>query len=140
MRLLAALLVIAPLGACDLQPPPKQQPGQTPGSAAAAPSASPTPTPALPPAPPLDAAAAGPDAFDVTQKCLDVSVHIADVMIKEARDPGSKAALEQDKTRIVRRAAEGCTRDQWPDTAHACFLKAETVAAMEICGKDLKSP
>ena len=88
----------------------------------------------------MGVAAATLDAFDVTQKCVDVSAHIADVMIKEAKDPGAKAALEQDKTRIIRRAAEGCTRDQWPETAHTCFLKAETLAAMEICGKDLKAP
>jgi hypothetical protein len=130
VRLLAALVLLA---ACDLQPPPKHKPAPTqPGSAAGAP----TPTPALPP----DAAAPAPDAFDVTQKCLDVSAHIANVMIEEAKDPSAKAALEQDKTRIIRRAAEGCTRDAWPEAAHTCFMKAETLAAMEICGKDLKAP
>lgn len=122
--------MLAPLGACDLKPPPKDQPAAP--SSAPAPSAEPTPPP--------DAAPAAPDAFDVTQPCLDVSAHIADILIKEAKDPGARAALEQDKTKIIRRAAEGCTRDRWPDAAIECFTKAETVVAMEVCGRDLKAP
>jgi len=96
--------------------------------------------PAAPPTPPPDAGAPVPDAFDVSQQCLDVSAHIADVLIQEQKDPSARAALEQDKTKIIRRAAEGCTRDVWPLTAIQCFTKAQTVAAMEICGKDLKAP
>ena len=130
--------MLAPLGACDLKPAPKEQPGaRAPGSAVPEPAAPSAPAaPALPP----DAGAPAPDAFDVTQPCLDASAHIAEILIKEAKDPGARAALEQDKTKIIRRAAEGCTRDRWPDAAIACFMKAETVAAMEVCGKDLKAP
>lgn len=129
MRLLVLLAMLAPFGACDLQPPVHKEPP-----------AAPTPAEPAPPAPPPDAAAAEPDAFDVTQPCLDVATHITQVLIAEAKDPGQRAALEQEQTRIVRRAAEGCTRDQWLEAARACFLKADSVAAMEVCGKDLKAP
>lgn len=143
--------MLAPLGACDLQPPPKGKPAPTTvndqaGSAAVAPppSAPPAapsePTPMPPTLPPDAGTPPAPDAMEVSQQCLEVSTHIATVLIKDAKDPAAKAALEQDKAKIIRRAAEGCTRDQWPATAFACFLKGETVAALEICGKDLRAP
>lgn len=129
--------MIAPLGACDLQPPPKQKPAPATATDEAPPS---TPPPAQPALPAPDAAPPAPDAFDVTQQCLEVSAHIADILIKEQQDPAARAAIEQDKTKIIRRAAEGCTRDQWPAASLACFMKAATFAEMEICGKDLKAP
>jgi hypothetical protein len=122
--------MLVSLGACDLKPPVKQEkPGVTgAGSAAASEPAA--------PAPPSVNAAVTPDAFDVSQPCLDVATHITAVLLAEAKDP----AFEQDQTKIVRRAAEGCTRDHWPEAALACFRGASTVAAMEVCGKDLKAP
>jgi hypothetical protein len=137
VRFFVVLAMLAPLGACDLQPPVKKEPPAAPPTGSAAPSAPAAPT--LPPAPPPDAAAT-PDAFDVTQPCLDVASHITQVLIKEAKDPSQRAALQQEQTKIIRRAAEGCTRDHWPEAAIACFLKADTVATMEVCGKDLKAP
>lgn len=138
-------LVIVPLllGACDLKPPPKKQ------APAAEPAAPPQPGPAAAPATPPPTAAQGSGAPgaptpapqpEVSQPCLDVSAHIASVMIAETTDPSQRASLEQEKTKIIRRSAEACTRDAWPDAARACFQQATTVPALQECGKQLKAP
>jgi hypothetical protein len=69
-----------------------------------------------------------------------MATHLADVMLSEAKDPAQKAALEQDKTKIVRRAAEACTRDAWKPSVLECFAKATTTEAMQICARDLAAP
>lgn len=122
------------VAACELQPaPPKKAAVVAAGSAAPAPAVVPAlPAPA---APSVDAGVAGP-----TDECLQISDHIAEVLIREAQDPAQKAGLVQDRTKIVRRSAEGCTRDAWPAAAKTCFLTANTVAALQTCGKDLKAP
>jgi hypothetical protein len=79
-------------------------------------------------------------AFNATQACVDVSAHIADTLIAGATDATQKAALEQDRQKIIRRSAEGCTKDQWPAASIECFNKATTIPAMQVCGKDLKPP
>lgn len=140
--------------ACEHEPPPKKsaaaQPttpnAAQPGNAAPTP---PTPSPGTPPGPPpgappaaVDAGvAAPPDAPpEPSQPCLDMATHLADVMLSEAKDPAQKAALEQDKTKIIRRAAEACTRDAWKPAVLQCFAKATTTEAMQICARDLAGP
>ncbi len=76
----------------------------------------------------------------VTQVCTDVSVHIADIVIASVTEPAQKAALEQDRAKLVRRAAETCTRDKWSDKAIKCFTAATAAPALEQCGKDLAPP
>ena len=130
--------------ACEHEPPPKKSaPTQAPpppaGSAA-------TPPPNTPPPPPaaVDAGVAAPTAADEapepSQPCLDMGTHLAEVMLSEAKDPAQKAALEQDKTKIVRRAAEACTRDAWKPSVLECFAKATSTEQMQICARDLAGP
>ncbi len=161
--LLASFLLLSALGACELEPPPKKAPPANPtpppvaDPTAAAPtpanptpppanppSATPTPPPANPTPPPIAAgsgAGSGSAALPpVSQPCLDVSAHIAEALIVEAADPGQKAAMEQEKTKIIRRSAEACTRDAWKPTVMKCFLDAKTTAEMQICAKDLAGP
>ncbi len=93
------------------------------------------------PAPPTPAVDAGAPALPpVSQDCLDVAGHIAEVLISEAKDDQQKAQLEQEKTKIIRRSAEACTRDGWKPEVRTCFLKAAKTEQMQICAKDLAAP
>lgn len=136
MRSCLTLLLV--LGACDLKPPPKQPPATADAIEDAGAGAM-----ATPPEPAGDAG--GPRApadamIEVTQPCLAVAVKIADVLIASMTDPAQKAALEQDRTKLVRRTAEGCTRDAWSEPARACFLKATTREQLQLCGRNLQAP
>jgi hypothetical protein len=134
------------LGACDLQPPPKRSAPATSPTPATPSAAGTEPAPPAPPAAggapsPADAGTPVADAqLEVTSECLQVAAHIADVMIRETTDPAQRAALEQDKTKIVRRSAEGCTRDAWSESARSCFLAAKAIPQMQECGKNLRAP
>jgi hypothetical protein len=145
------------LAACDFQPP---APAPTKPAAAKAPEPAP-PAPAEPvPAPPTPAA--GSDAArlpdgklsaqaqgelaqaakaptDVTPECMDAGSHIAAVIVTGAPDT-QRAALEQDRAMLVRRSAEACTRDHWPAQTLACFASAQTMEALQVCGRDLAAP
>jgi len=140
VRFLVVLLAIA--GACDLQPPPKKAPpAVTPTPTA--PSAVPTPEPALPPADAGvavavavgDAAPVPPDAMEVTDRCVDLGSHVAEVLISEAEDPSKKSVLVQDRAKIVRRTAESCTRDAWSAQLISCYMAAKTQATLQACRK-----
>ncbi|MBL0214486.1 MAG: hypothetical protein IPQ07_11420 [Myxococcales bacterium] len=147
--LLSALFAATSLfTACEHEPAPKKAPpataptpaaAQDPGAGATPPT---NPPPNQPPAPPPTAVTdAGVDALPpVSQDCVDVSAHIADVLISEAKDPTQKATLEQEKTKIIRRSAEACTRDSWKAEVRACFLKSTTADQMQTCAKDLAGP
>lgn len=146
MRLLVVLIAIA--GACDLQPPPKKAPP------AASPPTSPTAaTPNPPSLPPSDAgvavaigdAAAGArppaDAMEVTDRCVQLGSHVAEVLIAEAEDPSKKSVLVQDRAKIVRRTAESCTRDAWSAELIGCYMAAKTQAKLTACRKpDVPAP
>ncbi len=150
--LLASCLLLSALGACELEPPPKKAPPAvpTPPPVADPRAAAPTPPPATPPPatppsanpPPVaDAAGSGSAALPpVSQPCLDVAGHIADALITEAADPAQKAAMEQEKTKIIRRSAEACTRDGWKPAVMKCFMDAKSTAEMQVCAKDLAGP
>ena len=149
MRTSLLFLAVA-LVACELEPAPKKAPpaqGAAAGSGApAAGSAAPTPPPQptqptqpmQPSTPPPAAVDAGVDApMEVKQACVDTGAHLAQVLIDEAKDATQKAAIEQDKARMIRRVAEVCTRDNWKPEALACFMKATSSEQMDVCAKDL---
>ncbi len=75
-----------------------------------------------------------------TEECTTVAVHIANVVIASIEDESIKAAQEQDRTRLIRRVAETCTRDKWPAAAQQCFLKGKTAPELEACGRELAAP
>jgi hypothetical protein len=140
VRFLVVLIAIA--GACDLQPPPKKAPpAATSTPTPAAPSAVPTPEPALPPADAgvaavaSDAAPAPPDAMEVSDRCVQLGSHVAEVLISEAGDPAKKSVLVQDRAKIVRRTAESCTRDAWTAELITCYLAAKSQATLQACRK-----
>ncbi len=139
VRFLVVLLALA--GACDLQPPPKKVP------AAATPSPPPAAVPSRDPAlPGLDAGVAGDaapaplDAMEVSDRCVELGSHVAEVMISEAEDASKKSVLVQDRARIVRRTAESCTRDAWSTELITCYLAAKTQATLQACRKPDPQP
>ena len=143
------LLFLTVLAACEHEPPPKKAPPATPTPPPAGdPTQGQPPPPNTPPntpPPPQNAIQIPTDAAidalpPVTQDCVDVAAHIAETMIAESKDPQQKAFIEQEKTKIIRRSAEACTRDNWKPAVLACFLKATTTEQMQICAKDLAAP
>jgi len=118
------------LAACDLRPAPKQEP----------------PKPAPPPAATADAAVAPvvADALadnvitvdatvEPTAECLAVGEHVASVWIDTAKDVAEKAALTQDRAKLVRKTAEACTQLKWGDAMRTCYLNVQTVEALRTC-------
>lgn len=139
------------LAACEHEPPPKKAPPAPPAAPPAGdptkaqPTPPPPPTPTPPPPPPPNANQPPADAAidapaPVSQDCVDVASHIAETMIKESKDPQQKAFIEQEKTKIIRRSAEACTRDNWKPEILACFKKSTTTEQMQVCAKDLAPP
>jgi hypothetical protein len=127
-------LLLLAVAACDLKPAPREK-TPVPAPQVAADAA------ALPQDPFADASLHPPDVLmEVTQPCMDVGVRIADVMISTTIDPSQRAALEQDRVKLVRRTAETCTRDAWPDAARQCFLRATSQVQLQECGKNLAAP
>lgn len=141
------LLLLILLAACDFEPAPpaKKAPAPAPVAAGSGSAQAAAPTPNQPPGPPpsqppqQQAADAGvADApMEVKQECVDTGAHLAEVLISEAKDSTQKAAIEQDKTRMIRRVAEACTRDNWKPESLACFKKSTSSAEMDVCAKDL---
>jgi hypothetical protein len=124
------LVVALAASACDLQPPPKNKP------APAAPSPPPTQAPAPPPPPAGSGSAAG-SAAEVSEACTQVGVHYAEVWIGEAKDAQERAALEQDRSVLVRRASLACTQGGWSDDVKACLIAAKTRAEIQQCQKKI---
>jgi hypothetical protein len=129
------------LAACELTPPP-------PGSAShggVAPTAAPAPSPpvAAPAAPAALAPAAAPPAVapapspgtpatPVTDACVQLGVHVVDLMMAEA-PAAERPQREQQRTAMVRRMAEVCTQREWSAATQACFTSANSVAAVAAC-------
>lgn len=125
VRICFVLIVLA---ACDLRPRPKSEP--------------PPPTAPAPVAA-ADAAVA-PDAVadnvvtadggtEISAPCLAVGEHIANIWIDSAKDVAEKAALAQDRDKLVRKSAEACTQLKWGDAMRTCYLNANTVEALGPC-------
>jgi hypothetical protein len=139
------------LAACEHEPPPKAKGAPAAGSAQAQNQAPPDQPPPGPPQQVADAGAgsgqpavATDAAIDapapVSQDCVDIAAHIADAMIAETKDAQQKAFIEQEKTKIIRRTAEACTRDSWKPDVLDCFRKSTTTEQMQVCAKGLQAP
>jgi len=74
---------------------------------------------------------------DVSDACMQVGVHLADVWINEAQNAQDKAALEQERTLLVRRTAVACTQSAWNEEARACVEQAKTRAEISGCEKKI---
>jgi hypothetical protein len=124
--------------ACDLQPPKRERVPTEPPAPRAADGGGPAWTPP-PPTPGTVALAsdAGEPPIVASDACLEPAVNMANIVIAATTDPTQRAAMEQDRTRFVRRSAETCTRDGWPETARRCFTIAKSPADLEACGRDL---
>lgn len=109
--------------ACDHRPAPRQEP------------------PPAQPAVVIDAgSAAAPTQPPAGDACVQVGAKIAEIIIANTPDPTQKAAYEQERTKLVKRFAENCEKDQWPDKVRTCFLAAKIPADIEVCSRDLVKP
>lgn len=140
-----AVLALA-LCACELEPPPHQKPAPAPSAPT---QVAPAPRPienapgARPAAPTTEGSAAPAPVMakpDITESCLRVGVHFADVWVKTAKDAQERATLEQERALMVRRTSEACTKQAWKDDAQACFEKAATRADLLLCQKMVAPP
>jgi hypothetical protein len=144
-RFVVLALLVSPLAACELQPgPPRREVQPAPSSPSTEAPSAPTPAAAVIEAAPADAGAAPavPDAkpkIAVTQQCIDVGVHVADVLINSA-DPAQRAVFATERERIVRSAAEACTTQQWSDAAAKCYLATQTQADVKACEAKFTPP
>ena len=123
MRALAVAFVLAsPLAvvACELQPPPKQQPASATTTAPVDAAGVPTPSPRV--GTPVG-----------SEECLKVGEHFAKVLVDTSTDPAERAILEQERTRNVRRQGETCETNHWDQATRDCFLRATTREALQAC-------
>jgi len=129
MRSFALPLLL--LAACELQPAPRRQ----------APAAQTPPTPApAPAAAPADAAVvAMPPRIETTKQCIDVGVHVAEVLINSA-DPAQRGVIANERERIVKATAEACTTQAWSDDAAKCYLAANTQPQLKACETKFTPP
>ncbi len=149
---LGLFLVLALAAGCDLKPAPAGSGVAKTEPAPAAPTGDPPPPPppgagsAMQPVPPVDAGVAvvPPDAVPapppeiaVTDECVTIGDKIAGIIIASTTDATTKAAIEQDRTKFVRRMAEACTTSPWPAEAKACFVAAKTADEVQVCGAKL---
>ncbi len=81
-----------------------------------------------------------PSKIETTEDCTNVAVHITNLVIASIEDSALKAAQEQDRTRMIRRVAETCTKDKWPEAARACFNSGRNAQELETCGRNLAPP
>lgn len=146
-RVLSSLLLLTFAASCDFKPPPKKAPP------APAVKADPTPAPdaavAMPPAGSAAPVAQGSGSagsgsgsakLEPRADCVEVSQKMAGALIDSMTDVAQKAAFEQDRVKIVRRAADTCTKDNWAPAVIACLRAASTMPDMQNCTRDLKAP
>jgi hypothetical protein len=103
------------LVACDHRPAPPQEKGLVPVAAAT-------------PGPPI---APGDDG------CMQIAIKLTEIIISATADPTQKAAYEQERTKLVRRFAENCKTDKWPDATRSCFMAAKSPQDIEVCTREL---
>lgn len=141
--------IVLVLGACELQPPPKQQaapPGPPPAAQVEAqapkPVEAPAPTPAPPAPPPQAGSAAGSAApkIEITAPCMEVAAKLAQVFIDAQTDPAQKSIAEQARADMTRKMGEACTVQPWSDAARACYLAAKNEPAIRACEKKFPPP
>jgi len=125
-----SVVAFALLAACELQPTPKRQPPPPPA---------PTQTPVQVPADAAVAIDAPPEPV-FSDQCREVGVHIANIIIASATDPGVKSIYEQDRTKISRSTTETCASQGWSDVAVKCYLKGKTADELKACEKKYTPP
>ena len=118
------------LVACDLRPAPKQEPKPPPPPPAV--TADAAVAPAVPDAL-ADNVISGDANGEPTAECLAVGEHVASLWIDTAKDVAEKAALIQDRSKLVRKTAEACTQLKWGDAMRTCYLNVVTVEALKTC-------
>lgn len=69
--------------------------------------------------------------------CLGIGVKIAEIIISATTDAMQKAQYEQERTKLVKRFSDNCTKESWPDATRRCFMAAKTPADIEACSRDL---
>ena len=80
------------------------------------------------------------DAFvDPTEECLKIGEHVAQLEIDNAKDAPARATLEQERTNIVLKVSQGCTRVPWSAELRECHLRAKQRSELEPCMKMLKA-
>lgn len=129
------LVLAIALAACELEPPPKPAPPAPPAVAATAPTPAPPPVRAHPVAPIAPRPVPAPVQHE-NPVCLAVGTHFADVTIAAAKGP-THAQLEHDRTTIVRQTEDNCNAQHWSEAVIACFLHAQTAAALHGCDREL---
>lgn len=149
---LGFFLVLALAAGCDLKPAPAGAGVATTEPAPPAPTGDTPPPPppgagsAVQPVPavdagvavvPPDAVPAPPPDIAVTDECVALGDKIAGIIIESTPDATTKAAIEQDRAKFVRRMAEACTTSPWPAEAKACFVAAKTADEVQVCGAKL---
>ena len=78
--------------------------------------------------------------MEISQACIDAGVHVADIVIKEVKDPTQRAINEHDRSLMVRRTEQLCTLEAWTEEHRKCVLDAKTVAEWNACGKKFAPP
>jgi len=68
---------------------------------------------------------------------MQVGVHFAEVWIDEAQNAQDRAALEHERTLLVRRTAVACTKAGWSEEARTCVEHAKTRAEISACEKKI---
>jgi len=120
----------AALAACQLEPAPKKKAEPVQQAAPSAPKA-----PQLPqPDPTADAATPPtPQVIQASAPCINVAAHVVQVFIDTAKDPAQAAVYEQERMQMTKATAEACERQQWSETAQACYNAAKDPAAIKAC-------
>jgi hypothetical protein len=126
MRALPLLVLLA---ACDLQPPPKQQPAP-PASATESPKLVAPAPPSLPEQP----------KTETTNDCIEVGKHVAAVFVASVTDPAQRSVVEQERTKIVKATAEACTKQAWSAEARGCYLASGSPADIKACEAKFPPP
>ena len=80
------------------------------------------------------------DAYvDPTAECLKIGEHVAQLEIDNAKDAPARATLEQERSNIVLKVSQGCTRVPWSAELRQCHLAATTRSELEPCMRMLKA-
>jgi len=82
-------------------------------------------------------AAAGLAPVPTGDACTQIGVKIAEIIISATTDATQKAAYEQERTKMVKRFSENCTREAWSDAVKTCFLAAKNQQDIDACSREL---
>jgi hypothetical protein len=146
MRIRGSLLLVTATcawslcAACDLEPPPKQQPVAAAPTHVVAPTPTPPPVVAAVPPPPTAMGAgsgsgSGSAADPVTYDCITVADHLVGLSLAAIAKPRERAIQTRNRAKLVRQSAEACTTGAWTPAVIRCFMDATTPAELAACSK-----